>query len=177
MSKTQLKKELQSLTKEQLIEQITVLCDTYKPVKEYFQTFLNPENIQELFAKYKAVIVNEFYPETKSWNPKMRFSVAKKAIADFGALKPSPKLLADLMVTLAENASKFTYDYGDMTEQYYNSTVTNFERALKYMHKEGLLDDFKLRCEDCLKYAEPCGYGFPDEMNDVYYEYYQEEDE
>ena len=172
MSKSNLKKELQKLAKEQLIEQITELYDTYKPVKEYYQTYLNPGNIQELFEKYKVIIVQEFYPNTKSWNPKLRFSVAKKAIADFAALKPPPKLLADLMVTLAENASKFTYDFGDMTEQYYNSTVSNFERALKYLQKEGLLDDFKLRCEDCLKYAKPCGYGFPYEMSEVFDEYY-----
>jgi len=174
MAKLQLKKELQTLSKEQLIEQICELYSIYKPVKEYYQTFLNPDNIQELFEKYKGIIVNEFYPNTKSGNPKLRFSEAKKAIADFGALKPPPKLLAELMVTLVENASRFTYDYGDMTEQYYNSTVNNFERALKYLQKEGLLDDFKLRCEDCLKHAEPCGYCFPDEMNEVFDEYYQE---
>jgi hypothetical protein len=173
MSKPQLKKELQKLSKEQLIEQIAELYDSYKPVKEYYQTFLNPNNIQELFEKYKAVIINEFYPDTKSWDPKTRFSVAKKAIADFGALKPLPILLADLMVTLAENACKFTYDYGDMSEQYYNSAVSNFERALKFLQKEGLLEDFKTRCEECLEYAEPCGYCFPDEMNDVFDEYYQ----
>jgi len=172
MSKLQLKKELQRLTKEQLIEQITELYDAYKPVKEYYNTLLNPDNIQELYEKYKSIIVNEFYPNTKSWNPKTRFSVAKKAIADFAALKPPPMLLADLMVTLAENACKFTYDYGDMTEQFYNSAVSNFERALKYLQKESLLDDFKLRCENCLKYAKPCGYCFPDEMNDVFDEYY-----
>ena len=172
MSKTQLKKELQMLTKEQLIEQICELYDTYKPVREYYKICLNPENIQELFEKYKAIIVHEFYPGKKSWNPKTRFSVAKRAIADFSALKPPPKLLADLMVTLAENACRFTYDFGDMTEQFYNSAVSNFERALKYLQKEGLLDDFKLRCEDCLNYAEPCGYCFPEEMNDVFDEYY-----
>jgi hypothetical protein len=173
MSKLQLKKELQKLTKDQLIEHITELYDTYKPVKEYYNTFLNPGNIQELFEKYKTIIVNEFYPNTKSWNPKTRFSVAKKAIADFGALKPPSKLLADLMVTLVENACRFTYDYGDMSEQFYDSTVTNFIRTLKYLEKEGLLDDFKLRCEKCLKYAELCGYGFPDEVDNAFYDYYQ----
>jgi len=78
------------------------------------------------------------------------------------------------MVTLAENACKFTFDYGDMTEQFYNSVVTNFERALKYMKTEGLLDNFRLRCEECLEYAEPCGYGFPDDMEDVFDEYFTE---
>lgn len=172
MSKTQLKKELQKLTKEQLIEQITELYDKYKPVKEYYGVYLDPNSGSELFEKYKTIIVNEFYPKGKYAEPKTRFSVAKKAIADFSALKPPPSLLADLMVTLAENACQFTYDFGDMSEQYYNSTVTNFERALKFLKKEDLLDDFKLRCEDCLKYAEPCGYGFPDEMWEVFDEYY-----
>jgi len=173
MSKIQLKKELQKLTKEQLIEQITELYDLFKPVKEYYQTFLNPQNMEELLEKYRAIIVNEFYPNTKSRNPKLRFSVAKKAIADFGMMKPPPKLIADLMITLVENACKFTYNYGDMTEQYYQSTRNNFERALKYMKKEGLLDDFKLRSEACLEYAESCGYGFTEEMDDLFDEYYQ----
>ena len=172
MSKAQLKKELQKLSKEQLIEQITGMYDTYKPIKEYYDNYLNPGNIQQVFEKYKAIIVHEFYPETKSWNPKMRFSVAKKAIADFGLLKPPPKLHADLMVTFVENASRFTFDYGDMTEQFYNSAVKNFERALKYLQKEDLLEDFRKRCEACLRYAEPCGYGFPDEMDDVFDKYY-----
>jgi hypothetical protein len=173
MSKNQLKKELQKLTKEQLIEQIIELYDSYKPVKEYYQTFLNPGNIQAVYEKQKAVIVNEFYPKTKYPDPKLRFSVAKKAIADFGALKPPAKLYADLLVTLVENACQFTYDFGDMSEQFYNSAVSNFERALKFLKKERLLDDFRLRCEKCLEYAEPCGYGFPDEMEGVFDEYYK----
>ena len=37
MSKNQLKKELQSLAKEQLMEQIMELYDSYNPVKEYYQ--------------------------------------------------------------------------------------------------------------------------------------------
>ena len=102
MSKLQLKKELQRLTKEQLIEQITELYDAYKPVKEYYKTRLNPNGIQELYEKYKAVIIDKFHPNKMMRNLRTCFPVAKKAIADFSALKPPPKLLADLMVTLAE---------------------------------------------------------------------------
>jgi len=59
-----------------------------------------------------------------------------------------------------------------MSEQYYDSTVTNFETALKFLQQNNLLADFKLRCEDCMKYAEPCGYGFPDEIDQLFDEYY-----
>jgi len=172
MSKTELKKHLQSLTKEQVIEQVLELCGNCKPAKEYFEYFLHPDE-QGLFEKYKAIIINEFYPKGNRVNPALRFSVAKKAIADFRALKPSPALLADLRVTLPENACQFTNEYGDMSEQYYDSTVSNFEVALKFLQKNNLLADFKLRCQDCVKYAEPCGYGFPDEIDQLYSEYYE----
>lgn len=171
MSKTQLKKQLLTLTKEQLVEQILELYESYKSVKEFYSFYLNP-NENELFEKYKAIIINEFYPKGKFSEPKTRFSVAKKAIADFSTVKPSPNLIGDLLVTFVEIACKFTFDYGDMWEQYYTSTVINYERALKYLQKNDLLNDFKLRCEKCLKYAEPCGYRFPVELDDVYSTYY-----
>ena len=173
MSKPALKKHLQSLTKEQLIETVLEMYDNMKSVKEYLEFFLNP-NEKEMFEKYKAVIINEFYPRGKYTDPKTRFSVAKKAIADFRTLKPSSELLADLMLTLPEMACQFTFDYGDMSEQYYNSAYNNFKAALEYMHKSSLLDSFKLRCVDCLKWASVCGYGFEDDMNEIFYQYYKE---
>ena len=172
MSKTTLKKYLQSLTKEQIIEQVLSLYDTCKPAKEYLEYILNPDE-KEQFKKYKAIIINEFYPNGKLAEPKTRFSVAKKAIADFRSLNPSPALLGDLMVTLPEMACQFTNDYGDMWEQYYTSAATNFELALKFLQKHNLMGQYKLRCQDCVKYAEPCGYGFADEIRDLFSEYYE----
>lgn len=172
MSKPALKKHLLSCTREQLVETILELYDNMKPVKEYLEYFLNPDE-KEMLKKYKSVIQKEFALAWKYAEPKLRFSVAKKAIAEFKALKPSPEMLADLMLTLPEVACEFTYNYGDMTEQFYDSAYNNFKAALIFMQKNNLLDDFKLRCENCLKWASVCGYGFADEIADIYYEYYQ----
>jgi len=171
MSKTALKKHLLSLTKEQVIEQVLGLCDACKPAKDYFEYYINPDEKGQ-FEKYKAMIINEFYPRGKYVEAKTRFSVAKKAIADFRSLSPLPELLGDLMVTLPEMACQFTNDYGDMWEQYYTSAATNFELALKFLKKNMLLEQFKLRCQDCVKNAEPCGYGFADEISELFDEYY-----
>ena len=173
MSKSLLKTHLQSLTKEQIIEQVLDMYETYKPAKEYFDYLLNP-NEKEHFNKYKSVIINEFYPKGKNSEPTTRFSIAKRAISDFSNLKPSPQLIGDLMVTFIEMACKFTHDYGDMSEKYYDSTISNFEKALKYLHNNGLLDEFKLRCQTCLDYASNCGYGFPYDMSDLYMAYYED---
>lgn len=173
MSKSTLKKHLQTLNKEQLIETVLEMYDNLKPAKEYLEYYLSP-NEKVMYEKYKKVITYEFYPVTKSFNPKLRFSVARKAIADLRALKPFPELLADLMLTLAEQACEFTYDYGDMTEGYYTSAYNNLLAALKYMKQNNLLDNFKLRCIDCEKWASSCGYGFSDEIGQLIYEYYGE---
>jgi hypothetical protein len=105
MTKSSLKKQLQTLSRVQLIQQVLSLYDTYKPVKEYFEYSLSP-NEKEQFEKYKAVIVNEFYPNGKYSEPKTRFAMARKGIADFSKLNPSQKSIGDLMVTFAEMACK-----------------------------------------------------------------------
>ena len=127
MPKSTLKLHLQSLTKEQTIDLVLQIYDNVKPAKEFMEFYLNP-NEKEILEKYHKIIIQKFYPDTKSFNPKIQFSVCKKAISDFRALKkPSPELLADLMITLPETACKFTYEFEDMWEQYYDSTIKNIE--------------------------------------------------
>ena len=159
------------MSKEQLIEQILDLCETNKSVKEFYDFYLNPRKEKDLAEKYKKVIYKEF-GILNPMSAGLKYSVAKKAISDFKGLSPSVESLADVMLTLPESACQFTYEYGDMTEGFYNSAVTNFEAALKYISANGLLDNFKLRAKQCMRWASPCGYGFADEIADIYYKYY-----
>ncbi len=173
MAKITLKKHLQSMSKEHAIEFILEVYKNNKPSKEYIDYVLNP-NEKEMLEKYRQIIIDEFYPDKNTFNPKTRFSACKRAISEFRSLKPAPELLADLMLTLPETACKFTYEYGDMWEQFYDSAETNFNIALKYIEKNGLLDSFKQRIRKCVEYASPCGYGFCDAIESLYYEYYQD---
>jgi hypothetical protein len=173
MSKPALKKELLKLTKEQLVEQILDLYDKNKAVKEFYDFYLNPHNEKELVEKYKKLIRKEFNVE-KPERSTEKFSVAKKAISEFKGLQPSPEALADVMLYLPESACELTYCYGDYSEQFYDSTWNNYKAALAFMAKNGLLDKFKLRAEQCVDWASVCGYGFADDIADVYYHYYQE---
>jgi len=174
MSKLSLKKELQRHTKEQLMEQILDLYNKNKAVKEFYDFLLNPHHEKELAEKYKKLIRKEFNVE-KPVRAGLKYSVAKRAIADFRDLQPSPETLADVMLTLPEYACEFTYSYGDMEESFYASASTNFAAALKFLAKHDLLGHFKLRAEQCVKWASPCGYGFADEIADIFYEYYTDE--
>jgi hypothetical protein len=173
MSKPKLKKELQELTKEQLIEQILDLYDKNKAVKEFYNFYLNPRNEKELAEKYKKQIRKEFNVENPMRSTE-KFSLAKRAITDFKGLQPSPEALADVMLYLPESACELTYCYGDFSEQFYDSAYNNYRAALEFIAKNNLLDVFKRRAKQCVKWASRCGYGFADVIAEVYYEYYQD---
>ena len=61
MSKFSLKKHLQSLTKEQIVEVVLDAYNNSKAVQEYFDFYLQP-NEKEKIKKYKAIIEKEFEP-------------------------------------------------------------------------------------------------------------------
>ncbi len=173
MSKAALKKELQKLTKEQLVEQILDFYDRNRAIKELYEFYLNPRNEKELVVKYKKMIRQEFNVERPERSSE-KFSVAKKAIAEFKSLQPSPEALADIMLYLVESACELTYCYGDYSEQFYNSAYNNYKATLEFMAKHNLLNEFKLRAEQCVKWASVCGYGFADDIASIFYDYYIE---
>ena len=80
MSKVALKKYLGTLEKSEIIDVVLDLYDARKEAKEYLEYILNPDE-KEKMKEYKAIIRNEFWP--KRGDGKCRFSVCKRAIADF----------------------------------------------------------------------------------------------
>ncbi|WP_295231982.1 DUF6155 family protein [uncultured Chryseobacterium sp.] len=171
MSKTALKKELSKLSKEQLIEHILDLYDKNTSVKEFYKFYINLTDEKKLAEKYKKLIRKEFNVENPMRSTE-KFSVAKRAISDFKNLQPSPEYLADVMLYLPESACELTSLFGDFSEQFYNATFNNYKAALVFLKKNNLLDHFKARAEQCVKWSEYCGYGFADDMRDIFYEYY-----
>lgn len=170
MSKSTVKKALESMPKDAIISMVMEMYDARKEAKEYLEFFAYPDEDGKL-EEYKKIIREEFYP-SKNREPKLRFAVCRKAISDYKKLKPSADKLADLMLFYMENASEFTYDYGDMWEQYYDSVENNFEKTLAYIAKNGLLEKFQPRLEKCEEWSSSCGWGFADSIGDLYYEYF-----
>lgn len=148
MSKVALKKYLNTLQKGEIIEMVLDLYDARKEAKEYLEYYLNP-NEKEKLKEYKTIILNEFFP--KRGDRKCRFSVCRKAIADFRKLYPAPENLADLMLYLVENACEAADLWGDLWESFYDSTESNFEATMKFITKNGLLPKFQKRIEAALK--------------------------
>ena len=168
MSKSTIKKLLQSMTKEDIIEMVLDLYSARKEAKEYLEFYAKPDEKGKL-EEYKAKIQDEFYPKRRR-EPQTRFSVCRKALADFKKLKPSADALAELMVSYMEWATKFTFDYGDMWEQYYDSVESNFDKTVKHIVLNNLWSKYDKRLQQCVKWSEGNGYGFADAIASMYEE-------
>ena len=117
MSKTTIKKLLQSMTKDEIIGLVLELYSAKEEAKEYLEYYACPDEEGKL-EEYKAIIREEFYPVRRR-DPQLRFSVCRKAVADFKNFKPSKNAIAELMVSYMEWVFQLAHEYGAMWEDFY----------------------------------------------------------
>jgi hypothetical protein len=81
-------------------------------------------------------------------------------------------LLADLTLFYVETGVKFTNDYGDINETFYNSMESTYANALKFMYNERLLDMFEQRATKILEDTQNMGWGFHESLSEIFYDFY-----
>lgn len=168
MSKLDLKKEIESFDKKQLIELIADIYNKNSSAKEYLD-FLFNSNAEDVLKAYKQKVREAFYPK-RGYGCKL--SVGKKAISDYRKLNPAPDSLIDLLLCYVENGVDFTNDYGDIDENFYSSIEGVYDNALKMINKLGLLNKFQDRAYQITKKTENIGWGFHDSICSSYYDIY-----
>lgn len=168
MSKSQVKKLLAGMSKEEVVNVVMELYDARKEAKEYLEYFVNPDENSEL-EKFKKIVLKEF-DDDFSRNPQCRFSVCRKALSDFKKLAPSEETLAEAMVFYVERVYEFSFCNGDLWEQYYDSAISNFRSTMTFIIKNSLLESMMPRIVQIMAWSWPCGYGFHDMTGDTFCE-------
>jgi len=169
MGLREVKFELKKLDNETLIKHISELYKKYKPVKEYFDFYFNP-NEDEILNQYKNKVREGFFPKR---GDRLRLSISRKAINDFKKLGISKESLADLLLYYVECGVEFTNEFGDIDENFYTSVENTYDTALELMENEDILSKFKDRALEIVNETENIGWGFHDYLGDLYYEYYK----
>ena len=168
MSKSQVKRLLAGMSKEEVINIVMELYDARKEARDYLDNYVNPNENKEL-EKFKKIVLKEFDDDI-SRDPQCRFSVCRKALSDFKKLAPSTDTLAEAMVYYVERVCEFSFYAGDLWEQYYDSAVSNFRSMLKFLVKNDMLEAMMPRVVQIMAWCWPCGYGFHDEIGDSFCE-------
>lgn len=145
MSKRELKKYLNDLTKVQLEEQILDLYNRFKEVKEFYDFAFNPRE-NELMEQCRFQISKEYYP-VKGKRAKLRRSVAQKWIKKLILLDADPSMLADVMFFNIEIAQTFSGEHMIRQETFFTSMYKSFDEALKFVSAKGILNEFRGRIQ------------------------------
>jgi Family of unknown function (DUF6155) len=143
MSKRDLKKYLNELTKIQLEEQLVEMYDKFKDVKVYYDFVFNP-NEKNLVKDAKLKIANEYFP-VRSKRPKMRRSVAQKFIKHFISLGVDSFIITDIMLYNIEIAQVLSSEKPITSQAFYKSMLLSFQQAVSFMIEKGILYEFKNR--------------------------------
>ena len=161
------KKNIQEFNKDELLNLIKDLYDNSKENKNFLNAKFCGNNRQSL-EEYREKVIHPFFPKNKRFGD-LKFAPAKKAIRDYK--KATNDLLGtlDLMLTYVESGTKFTLEYGDIDENFYNSLETvlyEFSELISSKCKE-YLEIFRERLEKLHKDAHWMGWGYGDTVDEV----------
>lgn len=165
-----LKDNLKKLSQSELVGLLMELYRKNSENKELLESKFNAGNETEILKKYKQLVINEFFPERGFG--KLRYSKMREAIKKFKDVSRNPALLGDLMMTYVESGVRYTNEYGDIDEYFYNAMENMYDNALKYLKTNKLLERFKDRAKGIVKNTQDMGWGFPDSLGEIYNQYY-----
>ena len=171
----ELRSYLSQQNDEELILQIVELFNTFSQVKDFYQIRLNSDSddagVREV---YEEKIRKVFFPARPSYAHDFpRYADARKIVTAYKKVAISPSSIIRLMLFYVEMGCKFTNEYGDMDEPFYNSFESMFNSAVKEIVKFGLQDEFKFHCQDIVNSA-PSGWGFYDGLDYIFQQGFKE---
>ncbi len=100
MSKLSLKKELASLSREQIIDVVLTAYSSNKAVKDYFDFFADPD-VDRLFDRFMREITKEI-SRGKYHQSTARISRIRKSIKDFESFNPGVEKVRDMRIKAIE---------------------------------------------------------------------------
>ena len=162
----ELRKYLETKSTTDLVSDIVLFFTQFDGVKEYYSAHLGHGYSEDLLEKYKTIIRKEFFP-TRGFGS-ARLSIARKAITDYKKVSQNLLGLVDLMLFYVEMGVRFTNEYGDITEAFYNSMESVYDGALKLITSNDLHEHFQIRCQKIVTDTRNIGWGFHDTLNDMY---------
>ncbi len=171
----ELKKEINSMQKNELM---AIIIDLYRKVplaKEILDESYGYTNPDIIFQKYKKQIIDEFFPEKGLG--KLRYANIREAITKFNKISKDSGYMAELLFTHVRCGIDFTNEYGDIDERFYENIVKSLERFLVHISENDLLKKYKDQCFGFIDETEGIGWGFHDEIASLVYEHYEDAEE
>ena len=169
------RKYLNTKSDKELVDEIVDLFKLSSKVKEYYNLKVKPDNEEEMLKDYKKIVEEQFFPSRG--DSVLNYRVLRNAISDFKKLSTKLENIADLMLTYVENGVEFTNTYGDIDETFYNNIARMYDKTVQYIIENDLGSKYQKRCQNAMVMSQDIGWGFGIEMENIYYDSFQDEDD
>ncbi len=168
---TEVKRKLSSWGRPELLGLVKELFDHSADTRAFLAARLLQDSMGEVVLEpYRERIVGAFYTRTGWPKPKLGLADARKAIRDYRKATADVAGTLDLMLTYVETGTRFTNEFGDIDEPFYNSLCSVLAEATRIL--EGgqgpdLYPPFRQRLLDLADQAGDVGWGYGDEVTDT----------
>ena len=129
---SKIKEKLLLLNTKELIGIISELY-TLSQQNENFCNARLLNNTDDVLEVYKQLIRKYMYPDLTKRNQDISLSSARKAISEYKRATGSLTGTLELMVYYIECGHKFTQDYGDIDERFYDSLISMFDKVIELL--------------------------------------------
>lgn len=168
MKITDLEKQLNSMEKNELASLVCKLYKASKQAQSLIDVELCGESVEEqLIADCKKKIHAAFF------GSRLSLKNARTVISDFKKVSKSRENVAELMLHYVECGVEYTSMYGDIDEAFYysiESMFADFVRALSNLDSENYYQRNAERIKEMCLSTDCVGWGFLEEMMNIYYD-------
>jgi hypothetical protein len=125
---------------------------------------------QDPLAEYKKIVSDCMYPDVYRNHP-VQIAKAKKAVSEYRKAAGDIRGEIDLMIHFVERGNQFTLDYGDIDENFYDSLLSMYSRAVKAVIElpESEQESFRERLWELTESSNKIGWGYHDRLCEEYY--------
>jgi len=168
-----IEKSIKNLEPSQLIELVNDLYQLSAENKNFLHARFFDDNA--ILLRYKEIISNCLYPDVLDYENDFDFDRAKKVIKDYAKATGKEEGITDLMIHYVECGNQFTLDCGDMNEYFYDDLIEMYDKASKAVLKlpQEKQEPFRKRLEKIMRSADGIGWGYYDELCDIYNEVFE----
>lgn len=115
---------------------------------------------------YRRRIVEQFFPEHGFGELDLR--EARKAISEYRKATHDAAGVLELMLTYVENGTRFTCEFGDIDEPFYNSLDSMLAQFATLMRKHPeLYSSYRRRLLTIGTMAQNVGWGYADSVDEI----------
>ncbi len=163
------KRNIKGFSNPELIELIGDLYRLSENNKEFFHTRFSLS--EDSLASYKRIIQDGIHPYLEGGET-LDIGLSEDAIKRYSKAIDDVKGEIELMVFFVECGNNFTLSYGDIDEEFYDSLLCMYEKAIQNVTELPIKEQkvFKKRLREIMNSASGIGWGYHDGLHELYYE-------